>query len=179
MDGDKMHRYYCKKDMEFGLALSYLEPLNKKLGKQRGVVVKQFMLEKGIPENRVRIISQGKLNAVAPITDIVGMQKDRNAQFMIAEVKEVKIPTPGALEENDAKPIEECKYLVEEEQEVASQIKVAEKEYVVQRGDTLSKIAKKQLGSSHRWKYLYALNKDKIKNPNKLRAGQKIIIPVE
>jgi len=34
MDGNKMHRYYCERDMEFGLALSYLEPLNKKLGKQ-------------------------------------------------------------------------------------------------------------------------------------------------
>ncbi len=34
MDGSKMHRYYCKNKIEFGLALSYLEPLNKKLGKQ-------------------------------------------------------------------------------------------------------------------------------------------------
>lgn len=39
LDGKKMHRYYCKDEIEFGLALSYLEPLNKKLGKQFGEFV--------------------------------------------------------------------------------------------------------------------------------------------
>lgn len=34
MNGDKMHRYYCYDEFEYGLALTYLEPLNKKLGKQ-------------------------------------------------------------------------------------------------------------------------------------------------
>jgi len=34
MDGNKMHRYYCYKEFEYGLALTCLEPLNKKLGKQ-------------------------------------------------------------------------------------------------------------------------------------------------
>ena len=45
--------------------------------------------------------------------------------------------------------------------------------------EPLSKIAKEQLGAAHRWQYLYELNKDKIKDPNRLRKGQKIIIPVE
>ena len=45
--------------------------------------------------------------------------------------------------------------------------------------DTLSKIAKEQLGAAHRWKYLYELNKDKINDPNKLKPGKKIIIPIE
>src|SRR3989338_8789615 len=62
---------------------------NLKLGKKRGVTVKQFILDKGILEERIKIISRGKLDAVAPISDLVGMQKDRNAQFMIAEVEEV------------------------------------------------------------------------------------------
>lgn len=34
MNGDKMNRYYCDQEFEYGLALTYLEPLNKKLGKQ-------------------------------------------------------------------------------------------------------------------------------------------------
>jgi len=34
MNGNKMHRYYCDKEFEYGLALTYLEPLHKKLGKQ-------------------------------------------------------------------------------------------------------------------------------------------------
>jgi nucleoid-associated protein YgaU len=35
------------------------------------------------------------------------------------------------------------------------------------------------LGNGNRWKYLYEMNKDVIKNPNKLKTGTKIIIPVE
>ena len=34
LDGHKMHRYFCDEEFECGLALTYLEPLNKKLGKQ-------------------------------------------------------------------------------------------------------------------------------------------------
>ncbi len=155
------------------------EAYNLKLGKRRGEVVKQFMLENGIPEERIRIISRGKLDAIAPLMDMVGMQKDRNAQFMIAEVQEVMIPYPGELEEMKAEPIEEGKYLVEEKESVESAIKVSTREYVVKKGDTLSGIAAREYGGAHRWKYLYELNKSRIKNPNKLEVGQKIIIPVE
>ncbi|MDD5679825.1 MAG: OmpA family protein [Candidatus Omnitrophica bacterium] len=154
------------------------ESYNVKLGKRRGETLKEFMLDKGIPEERIRIISRGKLDAIAPVSDIVGMQKDRNAQFMIAEVQEVMIPYPGPTE-IEAKPIEEGKYLVEEKENVESAVKVSTKEYVVQQGDTLSKIAAREYGAAHRWKYLYELNKSRIKNPNRLEVGQKIIIPIE
>lgn len=155
------------------------EAYNLKLGKDRGEAVKRFMLEKGVAEDRIRIISRGKLDAVASITDLKGMQKDRNAQFMIAEVEEIMIPYPGEPKDIDAKPIEEGKYLIEKQEKVESQVKVSEKEYIVQKDDSLWKIAHKHLGSGHRWKYLYELNKDRIKDPNKLKPGQKIVIPVE
>ena len=74
---------------------------NLKLGKKRGETVKQFMIENGIPEDRIKIISRGKLDAVAPISDLFGMQKDRNAQFMVAEVEEVIMP---ARERNNTLP---------------------------------------------------------------------------
>ncbi|MFA5272141.1 MAG: OmpA family protein [Candidatus Omnitrophota bacterium] len=57
------------------------ENYNIKLGRKRAEVVKNFMIENGVPEERIRIISRGKLDAVAPVTDLAGMQKDRNAQF--------------------------------------------------------------------------------------------------
>jgi outer membrane protein OmpA-like peptidoglycan-associated protein len=158
------------------------ESYNVKLGKRRGEVVKEFMLQNDIPDERIRIISRGKLDAIAPVTDIFGMEKDRNAQFMIAEIQEVMIPAPGegsAEVEAGAKPIEEGKYLVEEKENVESALKVSTREYVVRNGDTLSKIAEKEYGGAYKWKYLYELNKSRIKNPNKLEVGQKIIIPVE
>ena len=155
------------------------EKYNEKLGKRRGEAVKRFMLENGIDEFRIKIISRGKLDAIARVTDLAGMQKERNAQFMIAEVKEVMLPYPGAPREAEARLVEEGKYIIEKKEKVEGEIKVSTREYTVKKGDTLSKIAKEQLGGAHRWKYLYELNKDRIKDRNKLRVGKKLIIPVE
>ena len=154
------------------------EAYNEKLGRHRADAVKSFMMDNGVSEDRIRIISHGKLDAIAPITDLVGMQKDRNAQFMIAEVEEVKIPYEGpAPEITTAAP--EKEKIVEEKESIESEVKVSTKEYTVQPKDSLWKIAEKELGSGHRWKTLYELNKDKIKNPKKLRVGTKLVIPVE
>jgi nucleoid-associated protein YgaU len=108
------------------------------------------------------------------------MQKDRNAHFVIAEVEEVMLPSPQEEEiPEEAKKTDDGKFIVEEEKDITGQINVATAEYVIKKGDTLWKIASEQLGSGHRWKYLYELNKDRINNPNRLKKGQKIIIPIE
>jgi len=155
------------------------EVYNEKLGRHRAEAVKSFMLENGVTEEKIKIISRGKLDAVAPITDLIGMQKDRNAHFVIAEVEEIMLSAPEVSKIEEAKPIEEGKYLIEKEEQITSSVKVSQREYIIQKGDSLWKIAEKELGNGHRWKYLYELNKDRIKNPNKLKTGQKIIIPIE
>ncbi len=155
------------------------ESYNLSLGRKRAEAVKQFMLDQGIAEERIKIVSRGKLDAVAPVTDLEGMQKDRNAQFMIAEVEEVMLPYSGKPESENAQEIGEGKYVEESKEEVASEVKVSTREYTIKKGDTLWKIAQEQYGKPYRWKYLYELNKDRIKNPNKLKAGLKIVIPVE
>jgi len=155
------------------------EAYNLTLGKNRADAVKKFMIDKGIPEERIRIISRGKLDAVAPLTDLEGLQKDRNAHFVIAEVQEIMIPYPGKPKEIGLKSVEEGKFLVEKEVKVESEVKVSTKEYTIKKDDTLWKIAKEYLGSGHRWKYLYEFNKDRIKNPSKLLEGTKILIPIE
>lgn len=155
------------------------EIYNQKLGRKRADSVKKYMIDSGIAETRIRIISRGKLDAVAPIKDLVGMQKDRNAQFMVAQVEEVMIPNAGRPESPNARMVGENKYVEEVKGKVEGEVKVTTKEYIVQKGDTLAKIAQKECGGAHRWKYLYEFNKDRIKDPNKLKAGQKILIPVE
>ncbi len=50
-------------------------------------------------------------------------------------------------------------------------------EYAVQRGDSLYKIAKSQLGSGNRWSEIFDLNKDIIKDPTLIYAGQKLKLP--
>ncbi len=155
------------------------EKYNDKLGRQRADEVKDFMLKNGIPDNRIKIVSRGKLDAIAPVTDLVGMQKDRNAQFMIAEVEEVMIPAPGEAQLEQATKVEEGKYVIDEEKNVESKIKVSTRVYTVKAGDTFSSIARKELGKPGRWKNIYELNKEKVKDPNKLKAGIKILIPIE
>lgn len=154
------------------------EKYNEKLGLRRGEAVKKLMVDKGISEDRIKIVSRGKLDAIAYVADLVGMAKDRNAQFMVAEVEEINIPYAGKPPE-DAKVMEEGKYVEEKEEKVESPVKVSTREYIIKKDDSLWNIAKSEMGSGHRWKYLYELNKDRIKNPKKLKAGTKIVIPVE
>lgn len=49
--------------------------------------------------------------------------------------------------------------------------------YVVQPGDSLSKIAKKVYNDASRWTEIFEANKDKIANPNIIRPGQELCIP--
>ncbi len=159
------------------------EQYNDKLARRRGEVVKDFMIQNGIPQDRVRVVSRGKLDAISPVTDLVGMQKDRNARFMLAVVEEVMMPYQGekgaAPAPENVQSMGEGKYLSEEEQAVESDVKVSTREYTIQKGDTLSGIARKEMGAAHRWKYLYEINKQRISNPDRLRPGQKIVIPIE
>lgn len=163
------------------------EQYNEKLGRRRGESVKKYMLDEGFPEDRVKIVSRGKLDAIAPVTDLEGMQKDRNAQFMVAEVQEVMMPYIGeeaagtevAPPEPGAQKIDEGKYVIEKQEVVESEMQVSTKEYVTKEGDSLWKIAKREYGNGNRWKYIYEINKAKIKNPNKLRAGIRLTIPIE
>ncbi len=51
--------------------------------------------------------------------------------------------------------------------------------YIVQEGDTLQKIAAKKevYGNWRKWKKLFEANKEKIKDPNKIRPGMELVIP--
>ena len=49
--------------------------------------------------------------------------------------------------------------------------------YTVKSGDTLSGIALSQLGNASRWREIYNLNKDIIKDPNLIYPGQKFKVP--
>lgn len=49
--------------------------------------------------------------------------------------------------------------------------------HIVQRGDSLSSIAAKYLGSQGRFQDIYAANREQLKDANDLQVGMKLIIP--
>ncbi len=51
--------------------------------------------------------------------------------------------------------------------------------YTVERGDSLSKIAKQHYGDANRWKDLFEANKEVIKNPDLIYPGQQIRVPTD
>ncbi len=56
-------------------------------------------------------------------------------------------------------------------------VKVAPKTYVIQKGDSLSKISQKFYGTTKKWKMIYDANRDRINNINNLKVGTTITIP--
>ncbi|UII33195.1 LysM peptidoglycan-binding domain-containing protein [Fulvivirga ulvae] len=51
------------------------------------------------------------------------------------------------------------------------------KTYTVKEDESLTIIAREFYGNPSLWKHIYEANIDKIKDPNDLQAGQKLIIP--
>lgn len=50
-------------------------------------------------------------------------------------------------------------------------------EYVVERGDNLTRIAENTLDDPDRWRDIYELNRDKLSSPDRLLVGMKLKIP--
>ena len=55
--------------------------------------------------------------------------------------------------------------------------KASMKTYTVQSGDTLSEIAKRELGSANKYMEIFNANRDLLTDPNKIKPGQVLKIP--
>ena len=53
----------------------------------------------------------------------------------------------------------------------------ASRTYTVQSGDTLSKISKQFYGNANQYMKIFEANRDKLKDPDKIQAGQQLTIP--
>ena len=60
---------------------------------------------------------------------------------------------------------------------VAARARTKKQVYVVQAGDSLSKIAKQVYGDANRWPEIFEANKEQIKDPNLIHPGQELDIP--
>lgn len=50
--------------------------------------------------------------------------------------------------------------------------------YTVRKGDTLSAIAQRQYGKASRWHAIFEANRDQLDNPDLIRPGQVLKLPV-
>lgn len=51
--------------------------------------------------------------------------------------------------------------------------------YTIEKGDTLSKIAKQQYGNANDWKRIFDANRDVIDDPDRIFPGQVIKLPAK
>jgi len=49
--------------------------------------------------------------------------------------------------------------------------------HTVQKKDTLYSLARQYYNDQHRWKDIYEANRSEIGDPNKIRIGQRLVIP--
>jgi nucleoid-associated protein YgaU len=61
----------------------------------------------------------------------------------------------------------------------ASAPAAAPRTYTVQKGDSLSKIAKQFYGSTAAWRRIFDANRDRIKDPDVIQPGWTLSIPAE
>lgn len=98
----------------------------------------------------------------------------------------------GNSSKKDKMPVQESQVQTSIDQEINNQDELVQsepspvvqsdsngciEEYVIQKNDTLQKIAKKFYNSSKKWYKLYQANKSVLKNPNRILPGKKICIP--
>ncbi len=54
---------------------------------------------------------------------------------------------------------------------------IVQQSYTIEKGDTLSKIAKTHYGSANAWKQIFEANRDTIDDPDRIFPGQVIKLP--
>ena len=53
------------------------------------------------------------------------------------------------------------------------------KTYTVVKGDSLSKIAKREYGNANRWRAIFEANRDQLDDPDLIKPGQVLKIPAD
>lgn len=109
------------------------------------------------------------------------------AREVIAEETEIMEEMPSAsqepedIEEQVAQPAVQpiAQPVVETPKPLAEEKPAAAKKYIVQKNDTLEKIAARPeiYGDGKKWYSIYKANKDKLKGPDKIYPGQELVIP--
>jgi len=140
-------------------------------------------LTKPVPESEVQKIEETAVNAIAETSDTAATTDAVPAasapaasdNSQPAAAPGVVVPVvgelPGTVTATETIPAPEAAVSNGENMQAGGT-------YTVQKDDTLQKISKKIFGTYAKWYKIYKANKDKISNPNVLKPGTVLTIPV-
>lgn len=139
--------------------------LNKFQGWREKLAPVRFIASNGIGDDINTLVLIEKLN----ITEKAGEEGDKYVSFSLLEYREHE--KKSTLITDTAKTSAKKKVLGETFNPKSTG------SYVVHSSDTLWAIAKRYYGDGSKYSKIYSANKDKIKNPNLIKPGWKLVIP--
>lgn len=119
----------------------------------------------------------GPVDGRAKAPDLQAQMHKRDADIRAAIAKAKADDKTALVKEQSELAEVRRKYEAELARQAARHVESADTTYTIVRGDTLSGIAKRFLGSAGRWPEVHAANKAQIPNPNLIYPGQTITIP--
>ena len=137
---------------------------------QKEKVPVRFIASNGIGDDINTLVLIEELT----VTERAGEEGDKYVSFRLLEYREygkksavVTTPTPTGT----------AKAVAKKEEPAPAVNPKSNGTHVVQSGDTLWAIAKKYYGNGSQYTKIFNANRDKIKNPNLIYPGQKLVIP--
>jgi nucleoid-associated protein YgaU len=173
-----------QKDLKIGLALG--------LGLAAAAVLWVATRPSMSPEARIRQLHEGD-----PLRQ-TGAQREPNDQPMVSVIARSPEPNSAAGQSGTPRPstppaeihaapvaetpavrtaVEEQQGMVDSTVHEKTEKIETQRFHIVRKGETLSKISLTYYGSAGKWRKIFEANRETIKNPDKLTAGAKLIIP--
>lgn len=150
-----------------------------------GVHVRSYVEEKP----RVDQQMSGNAGYLAGSTESARPEKTTRKVYVLEFSKEAEIPEGTEQQAETSSSMGSQEEMVSENSDVSSMDKSEEEpeavskpasvQYKVEKDDTLQKISKKFYGSYGKWTKIYQVNKEKIKDPDHIKPGIVISIPME
>ena len=131
---------------------------------------------RNVPYTNIELPDQPTANSNLPVIEENAADEFTQENLTAEEPKEKEAETTVAPEGDAAKNVTDTP----SEETPLDEVKKTEfTEYVVEKNDSLSTIAKKFYGDGNKFMHIYKANEDVIKDPNKLYPGMKLKIPAQ
>jgi nucleoid-associated protein YgaU len=83
----------------------------------------------------------------------------------------------GSVESTEARAAPGADFSNVQSSVSSTEDRVGDTSYTVQKGDTLSHIAKAQYGKASQWRRIFDANRDQLDDPDRIQPGQVLKIP--